>query len=59
MLEKCVNNLERGVGLRRKVIAQESNLTEALTELPYTGYDYSKVRNYFFFFSNKLKVNII
>lgn len=47
MLEKCVNNPERGVGLRRKVIASESNfnLTEALTELPYIGYDYSKVRN--------------
>lgn len=44
MLEKCVNNPERGVGLRRKVLAAESNLTKALTELPYIGYDYSKVR---------------
>lgn len=44
MLEKCVNNPERGVGLRRKVIGEESNLIEALTELPYIGYDYSKVR---------------
>jgi hydroxymethylglutaryl-CoA reductase (NADPH) len=43
MLEKCVNNPERGVGLRRKVIAKENNLTKALTELPYIGYDYSKV----------------
>lgn len=46
MLEKSVNNPERGVGLRRKVIAEESNLKEALTELPYVGYDYSKVRNH-------------
>lgn len=45
MLEKCVNNPERGVGLRRKVIAEENNLTQALTELPFTGYDYSKVIN--------------
>lgn len=45
MLEKCVNNPERGVGLRRQVIAKESNLTEALIKLPYIGYDYSKVRN--------------
>lgn len=44
MLEKCVNNPERGVGLRRKLLAAESNLTKALTELPYIGYDYSKVR---------------
>lgn len=43
MLEKTVNNPERGVSLRRKVIAEESNLTQALTELPYMGYDYSKV----------------
>jgi len=46
MLEKCVNNPERGVGLRRKVIAEENNLMDALTGLPYTGYDYSKVINY-------------
>lgn len=45
MLEKCVNNPERGVGLRRKVLAEENNLTKALTELPYIGYDYSKVRS--------------
>jgi len=45
MLEKYVNNPERGVGLRRKIIAAQSNLTEALIELPYIGYDYSKVRN--------------
>lgn len=45
MLEKCVNNPERGVGLRRKVIAEESNLTQALVDLPFTGYDYSKVMN--------------
>lgn len=44
MLEKCVNNPERGVGLRRKLIAAESDLTKALTGLPYVGYDYSKVR---------------
>eukprot|EP00102_Acyrthosiphon_pisum_P022350 XP_016659560.1 PREDICTED: 3-hydroxy-3-methylglutaryl-coenzyme A reductase-like [Acyrthosiphon pisum] len=43
MLEKCVNNPERGVGLRRKIIAAESNLMEALIQLPYIGYDYSKV----------------
>ncbi|CAH1723691.1 3-hydroxy-3-methylglutaryl-coenzyme A reductase isoform X1 [Aphis gossypii] len=43
MLEKCVNNPERGVGLRRKIIAAESNLAEALIQLPYIGYDYSKV----------------
>ncbi|CAI6361597.1 unnamed protein product [Macrosiphum euphorbiae] len=43
MLEKCVNDPERGVGLRRKIIAAESNLTEALIQLPYIGYDYSKV----------------
>jgi len=45
-LEKCVNNPERGVGLRRKMIAEENNLMDALTELPYTGYDYSRVIDY-------------
>lgn len=44
MLEKCVNNPERGVGIRRRLIGEEDNLTEALTELPYMGYDYSKVK---------------
>lgn len=52
MLEKCVNNPERGVGLRRKIIAAESNLTKAMKELPYIGYDYSKVRN-----QNNIKKN--
>lgn len=44
MLEKCVDSPERGVGLRRRIIAAESDLTKALTALPYVGYDYSKVR---------------
>ncbi|XP_050525133.1 3-hydroxy-3-methylglutaryl-coenzyme A reductase isoform X2 [Daktulosphaira vitifoliae] len=43
MLEKCVNDPERGVGLRRKVISEENNLENALKKLPYVGYDYSKV----------------
>lgn len=54
MMEKCVNNPERGINLRRRVIAEESNLTKTLTKLTYTGFDYSKVlyinniHNFFF-----------
>lgn len=42
-IEKAVNNPERGVKIRRKLIGIEGNLTQALTNLPYRYYDYSKV----------------
>lgn len=42
-IEKAVNDPERGVGIRRQILGADENLTEALTELPYKHYDYSKV----------------
>ncbi|XP_022901116.1 3-hydroxy-3-methylglutaryl-coenzyme A reductase-like [Onthophagus taurus] len=42
-LEKAVNNPERGVGIRRKIFGENGKFDEALINLPYKDYDYSKV----------------
>ncbi|XP_015601049.1 3-hydroxy-3-methylglutaryl-coenzyme A reductase [Cephus cinctus] len=42
-LEKAVGDLERGVGIRRKLVGAAGGFTEDLTDLPYKNYDYSKV----------------
>lgn len=42
-LEKAVNDPERGVGIRRKIVSSDGNFREALENLPYTNYDYSLV----------------
>lgn len=43
-IEKAVNNPERGVGIRRKIVGESGKLSSALVDLPYKSYDYSKVR---------------
>lgn len=42
-IEKAVDNPERGVGIRRKIVGESGNLSRALFDLPYKNYDYSKV----------------
>uniref|UniRef100_A0A1B6EGS7 3-hydroxy-3-methylglutaryl coenzyme A reductase n=1 Tax=Clastoptera arizonana TaxID=38151 RepID=A0A1B6EGS7_9HEMI len=42
-IEKAVKNPERGVGIRRQIVGDMGSFSEALTELPYKNYDYSKV----------------
>lgn len=42
-VEKAVDNPERGVGIRRKMIGASGNFSHALADLPYKDYDYSKV----------------
>ncbi|GJQ67405.1 Hmgcr [Trypoxylus dichotomus] len=42
-LEKAVNNPERGVHLRRRIIGESARLSVAIENLPYKNYDYSKV----------------
>ncbi|XP_039275950.1 3-hydroxy-3-methylglutaryl-coenzyme A reductase [Nilaparvata lugens] len=42
-LEKVVNDCERGVGLRRKIVCLDAAIPEALNDLPYKNYDYDKV----------------
>lgn len=42
-LEKAVGDLERGVKIRRLIIAEAGKFVEDLVDLPYTEYDYSKV----------------
>ncbi|XP_032684231.1 3-hydroxy-3-methylglutaryl-coenzyme A reductase isoform X2 [Odontomachus brunneus] len=42
-LEKAVDDMERGVKIRRLVIGAAGNFTEEMAELPYKDYDYSKV----------------
>ncbi|XP_017786105.1 PREDICTED: 3-hydroxy-3-methylglutaryl-coenzyme A reductase-like [Nicrophorus vespilloides] len=42
-VEKAVDDCERGVGIRRKMVGHKGNFTQALTNLPYKNYDYSKV----------------
>lgn len=42
-VEKAVDNPERGVGIRRKILGENGNMAQALVDLPYKNYDYSKV----------------
>jgi hydroxymethylglutaryl-CoA reductase (NADPH) len=42
-LEKAVNNQERGVRIRRQIIQANANCEDALLNLPYKHYDYTKV----------------
>ncbi|KAI4496990.1 hypothetical protein M0802_007938 [Mischocyttarus mexicanus] len=42
-LEKAVENMERGVGIRRLLLGTTGNFNDDLLELPYKNYDYSKV----------------
>ncbi|XP_014277504.1 3-hydroxy-3-methylglutaryl-coenzyme A reductase isoform X2 [Halyomorpha halys] len=42
-LEKVVNNSERGVKLRRKIIGSNGGFENVFDDIPYKGYDYSKV----------------
>nr|UNP32246.1 3-hydroxy-3-methylglutaryl-coenzyme A reductase [Sogatella furcifera] len=42
-LEKVVNDCERGVGIRRKIVCVDAAIPEALNDLPYKNYDYDKV----------------
>lgn len=42
-LEKAVGDMERGVGIRRLIIAEAGKFLEELYDLPYKNYDYSKV----------------
>lgn len=46
MIEKEVNNFERGVGIRRMVLAKKANFGSALSHLPFQNYDYSLVSSY-------------
>lgn len=43
MIEKVVDNPERGVGIRRMVLAKKANFGNALSHLPFQNYDYSCV----------------
>lgn len=43
-IEKAVNDPERGVGIRRKIVSSAGNFSKALIDLPYKNYDYSKVK---------------
>lgn len=42
-IEKEVDNPERGVGIRRMVLAKIANLDKPLSQLPYRNYDYNYV----------------
>nr|CAD7407654.1 unnamed protein product [Timema poppensis] len=42
-LEKAMANPERGVLIRRKIVGNAGNFVNALADLPYQNYDYSKV----------------
>nr|CAD7261579.1 unnamed protein product [Timema shepardi] len=42
-LEKAMANPERGVHIRRKIVGNAGNFVNALADLPYQNYDYSKV----------------
>ncbi|KAK0090398.1 hypothetical protein PV325_000680 [Microctonus aethiopoides] len=42
-LEKAVENMERGVGLRRRLVSAIAKFTDELNDLPYKNYDYTKV----------------
>ncbi|XP_018331654.1 3-hydroxy-3-methylglutaryl-coenzyme A reductase [Agrilus planipennis] len=42
-IEKAVDDPERGVRIRRQMIGKDGNFGEALEDLPYKNYDYTKV----------------
>lgn len=42
-LEKAIDNMERGVSIRRQLIGEAGKFTSELPDLPYKNYDYSKV----------------
>lgn len=42
-IEKAVDDPERGVGIRRKLLSVDGGFTNALNDLPYKNYDYGKV----------------
>lgn len=42
-LEKAVGDPERGVAIRRKIVAKDGKFEEAFQGLPYRHYDYTKV----------------
>ncbi|XP_057664342.1 3-hydroxy-3-methylglutaryl-coenzyme A reductase isoform X1 [Diorhabda carinulata] len=42
-IEKAVDNPERGVRIRRKMLAKDANFKNHLLDLPFKNYDYSKV----------------
>ncbi|XP_061589888.1 3-hydroxy-3-methylglutaryl-coenzyme A reductase-like isoform X2 [Cololabis saira] len=42
-LETALESPERGVAIRRELLSPKLAVTSALDDLPYTGYDYSKV----------------
>ncbi|KAJ4434412.1 3-hydroxy-3-methylglutaryl-coenzyme A reductase, partial [Periplaneta americana] len=42
-LEKVTCDPERGVSIRRQILTVKANLKDALSDLPYQHYDYSKV----------------
>lgn len=45
-IEKAVDDPERGVGIRRKLLAIDGGFKTALNDLPYKNYDYGKVVNF-------------
>lgn len=42
-LESSLDDPERGVSIRRRLLCQDEAVETSLEELPYSGYDYSKV----------------
>lgn len=45
-IETVIQNPERGVKIRRKILCEEANiLLEKINDLPYKNYDYTKVMN--------------
>ncbi|KAJ8940151.1 hypothetical protein NQ314_010818 [Rhamnusium bicolor] len=42
-IEKAIDDPERGVGIRRKILGSDGNFAHALADLPYKNYDYGKV----------------
>lgn len=42
-LESSLDDPERGVSIRRRLLCQDEAVETSLDELPYSGYDYSKV----------------
>lgn len=42
-IEEAVKNPERGVGIRRQLVSSKGDFRQAMKNLPYKNYDYSKV----------------